>query len=98
MHLSKGSENDKEQVFIINSNLSESQSLNSIYGAFEDSDAVLILTEWNVYKQIDWLKASKLMRRPAWLFDARSIINPKSLEGIPINFWRIGDGNIYYSI
>ena len=98
LHLSKGSENDKEQVFIINSNLSESQSLNSIYGAFEDSDAVLILTEWNVYKQIDWLKASKLMRRPAWLFDARSIINPKSLEGIPINFWRIGDGNIYYSI
>ena len=59
---------------------------------FSEADAILILTEWKVYANIDWVRVSEKMRRPAWLFDLRSIIDPKKIENTIFNFWRIGDG------
>ena len=38
---------------------------------FSEADAILILTEWKVYTNIDWIRVSEKMRRPAWLFDLR---------------------------
>jgi UDPglucose 6-dehydrogenase len=32
------------------------------------------------------------MRKPSWLFDSRSVIDPEELDNTDINFWRIGDG------
>ena len=32
------------------------------------------------------------MVKPSWVFDSRSVINPKSIENAGINFWRVGDG------
>ena len=55
------------------------QGINNLDEAFVDSYAVLITTEWEDYKNIDWHYVAKQMRRPAWIFDARSIINPKIL-------------------
>ena len=65
---------------------------NKIDNAFVNTDAILILTEWEEYTKIDWKEAYKKMRKPAWLFDARSIIDPKNVIDVGINFWRIGDG------
>ena len=67
-------------------------SAQSIDDALVDSDAAVILTEWELYKHINWEKASKIMRRPAWVFDARSIVNRKNVIDSGINFWRVGDG------
>ncbi len=67
-------------------------SAQSIDDALVDSDAAVILTEWELYKHINWEKASKIMRRPAWVFDARSIVNRKNVKDSGINFWRVGDG------
>ncbi len=35
---------------------------------FPDADAILILTEWEEYTNIDWEIISIKMRRPAWIF------------------------------
>ncbi len=59
---------------------------------FNSADAVLILTEWEEYKKINWKNVAKVMRKPAWLFDARSIIDPDKVLDSGLNFWRIGDG------
>ncbi len=59
---------------------------------FPEADAILILTEWKEYTNFDWEKISTKMRRPAWIFDARSILDPKELENTNLNLWRIGDG------
>ncbi len=67
-------------------------NLESLENAFEQADAVLVLTEWAEYKKIDWKDVSNKMRKPSWLFDSRSIIDPKKVENTNINFWRIGDG------
>ena len=61
---------------------------------FINADAVLILTEWKEYMNINWEKAYIKMRKPAWVFDSRSIIEPKKVINSGLNFWRLGDGLI----
>ncbi len=68
-------------------------SVDNIKKAFTGADAGLILTEWDSYKEIDWEDIAKVMRKPSWLFDARSIISPEKIIKTDINFWRVGDGN-----
>ena len=62
--------------------------------AFKNADAVVILTEWQAYSNLNWEKISKIMRQPAWIFDSRSITKPKKIINAGLNFWRIGDGSI----
>ena len=59
--------------------------------ATTDSDAILILTEWELYKNINWKDIYKKMRKPSWIFDTRSIIAKESLLGTNFNLWRIGN-------
>ena len=65
-----------------------SKSLN----IFENAHAVLLLTEWEEYKNINWKEVSKKMVHPGWVFDARSIIEPDKISNANLNFWRVGDG------
>jgi UDPglucose 6-dehydrogenase len=55
--------------------LSSWTSCENIIEAINMADAVIILTEWNEYKSIDWAKIAKLMRKPGWVFDTRNITN-----------------------
>ncbi len=64
-----------------------------IYEAAKGSDAIVLLTEWDEYSKIRWDDISKNMRTPAWVFDARSIVNPEKVKKAKLNLWRIGDGN-----
>ena len=64
----------------------------NIIDSVNGTDAVIVLTEWEDYRQINWYKASSKMRRPAWVFDARSITNAKKIKDAGLNLWRIGDG------
>ncbi len=75
-----------------NSNISEWSFCSTIYQAVKGSDAILILTEWDEYSFIDWERVSKMMRHPAWVFDARSITKPEQVIKFGLNLWRIGDG------
>ncbi len=59
---------------------------------FDDAYAVLILTEWEEFKNINWMAVSKKMVPPAWVFDSRSIVNSHKVKEAGINLWRLGDG------
>ena len=59
---------------------------------FDRAHAVLMLTEWEEYKNINWEDISKKMVNPAWVFDARSITDPNKVENANLNLWRVGDG------
>jgi len=63
-----------------------------IDNVFYQADAAVILTEWDEYSEINWTKVSKDMRKPAWVFDTRSIVNSNNVINSGLNFWRIGDG------
>jgi len=68
-------------------------STKDIFSSCDGADAVIVLTEWAEYSQLDWHKISTKLREPAWVFDARSIIPLKQIKNLNINFWRIGDGS-----
>ena len=60
--------------------------------AARGADAVLILTEWEHYHQLDWNEIAAAMRRPSWLFDARAVADGSAARAAGINVWRVGEG------
>ena len=64
----------------------------NIENLFINTDAVIILTEWEEYSKIDWENQSKKMNELAWIFDSRSVVNPQDVINAGLNFWRLGDG------
>ena len=67
--------------------------IENIDEGFEGADAVLVLTEWKIFSKIDWSKVSKNMRKPSWVFDARSIVDKEKVLQANLNLWKIGDGS-----
>ncbi len=60
---------------------------------FNNAHAVLVLTEWNDYRNIEWDYIAKKMIKPAWVFDARSIVNVDLVKKSGMNMWSLGDGS-----
>ena len=67
-------------------------SAGSVEQAVAGADAVLILTEWAQYKALNWRDLAQRMRRPAWVFDARSVVNPEEIRSAGLTLWRVGNG------
>jgi UDPglucose 6-dehydrogenase len=64
-----------------------------IYKAARNADAIIIVTEWKEYENLNWNEISTLMRKPAWVFDTRKIISQKDLKKLGINYWQVGSSN-----
>ena len=60
--------------------------------AARGADALLILTEWSLYRQLDWHAIAAVMRRPAWLFDARAVADAEAARDAGLKVWRVGEG------
>ena len=68
------------------------EKIDNLYDSLIGADAIIAVTEWEEYSNLDWKKISKLMRRPAWVFDTRSILNVKNILKTNLNLWNIGVG------
>ena len=64
-----------------------------IYKAVKNADAIIIVTEWKEYENLNWKEISSLMRKPAWVFDTRKILSKKDLKKLGINYWQVGSSN-----
>ena len=74
----------------IKSNSSTWELSPTVYDASENTDAIIVMTEWEEFKYIDWNIISSKMRKPSWVFDTRNIIDRKSANLSGINFWKLG--------
>ena len=63
-----------------------------LYKTFLDVDAIIILTDWIEFSNLDLKKIFSIMKYPAWIFDTRNCINPKTAENIGFNMWKLGNG------
>ena len=81
-----------EKIDDLNNNIGKWQFSNDL-NIFDNAHAVLVLTEWEDYKKIEWNKVVKKMVKPAWVFDARSIVNVDLVKKSGINLWSLGDGS-----
>jgi UDPglucose 6-dehydrogenase len=62
--------------------------------AVRGADAALILTEWQLFRQLPWADLAARMRQPAWVFDARAVVDPEVVRSAGLRLWRVGDGRI----
>ncbi len=60
------------------------------YKAAKGAHAVAVLTEWDVYRTLDYKRIFKSMVQPAFLFDGRNILDHKKLFDIGFNVFAIG--------
>lgn len=52
------------------------------YEAMNDSYAIAVITEWDEFKSYDWIKIYQNMKKPAYIFDGRNILNHEELRKI----------------
>ncbi len=60
------------------------------YIAASDCDAICVMTEWDIYKDLDYQRIYDSMAKPAFLFDGRNILDHKKLFEIGFNVFPIG--------
>ena len=60
--------------------------------AAQDADALVLLTEWQQFGALDWAALAALMRRPAWLFDARARADAGAARAAGLQVWTVGEG------
>lgn len=53
------------------------------------ADALLVLTEWNEFKQIDLVEVGKVMKKP-YLFDGRNIYDPLKAKAAGFHYKGVG--------
>ena len=60
------------------------------YEAAAGCHAIAIVTEWDIYRNLDFEKIYRSMIKPAFIFDGRNIVDHKKLFGIGFNVYPIG--------
>ena len=60
------------------------------YKACEGADAICILTEWKLYKDLDYAKIYEKMNKPAFIFDGRNIVDAQELYDLGFNVYPLG--------
>jgi len=59
------------------------------YGALDGADALVVVTEWNEFREPDFPRMRKLMKNPA-IFDGRNIYNPHQIRAHGFDYVSMG--------
>ena len=59
------------------------------YDALEGSSALILVTEWDEFRQLDWLKVKKIMKNPL-ILDGRNIYDPEEMKKLGFKYIGIG--------
>jgi UDPglucose 6-dehydrogenase len=59
------------------------------YEAAKDADAVVVVTEWNEFRQLDLVKLAKYCKSPV-LFDGRNIYEPTRVKQLGFVYYGVG--------
>ena len=62
---------------------------NDVYKMAEGCDALIVVTEWNEFKQLDFDKVKDLLKSPI-IFDGRNIYDPARMKEMGFNYRAIG--------
>jgi UDPglucose 6-dehydrogenase len=64
------------------------------YEVADGADALILATEWNEFKQLDFSRLYQLMRQPV-IVDGRNLWDPETLRALGFNYIGIGRGSHY---
>jgi UDPglucose 6-dehydrogenase len=71
--------------------LPEVEMYNDVYSMAEGCDALMVITEWNEFKQLDLVTLRDLMRQPV-IFDGRNIYDPDTMKKLGFHYHGLGRG------
>lgn len=60
------------------------------YEAVQEANAIAIMTEWEIYKELDYKKIYDSMRKPAYIFDGRNLLDSHHIKSLGFDYVRIG--------
>jgi UDPglucose 6-dehydrogenase len=63
--------------------------VNSAYKAAEGADALLVLTEWDEFKHLDYARIRRLLHYPI-IVDGRNLLSPEEMRKLNFNYLSIG--------
>lgn len=63
-----------------------------VYDLADQADALLVITEWNEFKQVDLARIKSLMRHPV-VVDGRNLYDPEKMIGLGFEYRSVGRGN-----
>jgi UDPglucose 6-dehydrogenase len=64
------------------------------YRAAADAQGLAVITEWDLYKGLDFKKIFASMRKPAFVFDGRNILDHQKLFEIGFNVYPLGKPSV----
>jgi UDPglucose 6-dehydrogenase len=67
------------------------QMFSDAYRMAEGCDALIVVTPWNEFKQLDLGKIKDLLKEPV-IFDGRNIYDPATMKGLGFNYRGVGRG------
>ena len=65
----------------------------SAYDAAEDSEALLIATEWDEFRKLDWDRIRDVMARPL-IIDGRNLLSPAEIKAHGFEYYCFGRPNL----
>jgi UDPglucose 6-dehydrogenase len=60
------------------------------YKAAEGASAIVLVTEWEIFKTLDYESILKRMKKPSFIFDGRNLLNHRKLFDIGFNVYAVG--------
>ena len=65
---------------------------NNISEAIQGVDGIVILTDWEEFRSLNYHELYNSMRKPSWLFDCRGVIDKKLAIEAGLKVWVVGNG------
>ena len=66
---------------------------NDVYETLQNSDALLLVTEWTEFRMLDINKVKSLMTKPV-IFDGRNIYDADEMKNLGVDYFCIGKKNL----
>jgi UDPglucose 6-dehydrogenase len=60
------------------------------YEAARGAHAIAVMTEWKLYRSLDWARIYASMEKPAFVFDGRNVLDHRKLFEVGFNVFPIG--------
>lgn len=61
------------------------------YEACKGAHAIAVLTEWDEFKDYDWVRIKENMKKPSFVFDGRKLLDRAKLEELGFIYYAIGE-------
>lgn len=66
------------------------------YKAAENAHAIVLITEWDIFKTLDYRRIHETMKKPAFLFDGRNHLYHQELFQIGYNVYPVGQPCLHH--